>query len=141
MAPLETNLVTDRSWFRISADGLFRPPSLLAEGSANYHMEMAVPGNQRTEHERTVQLPPAGLDDSAAGDCDALADLQAKLACVSNPVAPRDLDGDSDRVAARRRLVESQLRAPESAGKGLAFMEACRGCVSSCNMGKRPEKD
>ena len=132
---LEKNLVRDRGWPEFSVYALFSPQSLIAEGSANYGIKMAFPGDERTEYERTVLFPLAGLDESTAGDFYALEELLAELSYVSNEVARRFLDGDIDRAQAKEWLIDFQLRTPESAEKGLEFMAAYRGYVINYNVG------
>ena len=134
-ALLEKNLVTDRGWPEFSVYALFSPQSLIAEGSANYGIKMAFPGDERTEYERAVLFPLAGLDESTAGDFYALEELLAELSYVSNEVARRFLDGDIDRAQAKEWLIDFQLRTPESAEKDLEFMAAYRGYVINYNVG------
>ena len=61
-ALLEKHLVRDRGWVEFTVYPLFSPQSLIAEGTANYGIEVAFPGNERIEFERTVLFPAAGLD-------------------------------------------------------------------------------
>jgi hypothetical protein len=57
---LEKHLVVDRGWVEFSVYPLFSPQSLIAEGSANYGIEIAFPRNERVEFERSVLFPLAG---------------------------------------------------------------------------------
>ncbi|MES1197772.1 MAG: hypothetical protein ABUL41_00660, partial [Chitinophagaceae bacterium] len=59
---LEKNLYRDKGWVEISLYPLFSPQSLIAEGSANYGIEMAFPGNEKIAFCKNVLLPLAGLD-------------------------------------------------------------------------------
>jgi hypothetical protein len=63
---LEKHLVTDRGWKEFTVYPLFSPQSLIAEGTANFGIEVAFPGKDRVEFERTVLFPLAGLDPSRA---------------------------------------------------------------------------
>src|SRR5207302_7941763 len=67
-ALLEEHLVRDRGWVEISVYALFSPQSLIAEGTANYGIEVAFPsgerGDERLAFERDVLFPLAGLDAS-----------------------------------------------------------------------------
>ena len=65
-ALLEKHLVRDRGWVEFSVYALFSPQSLIAEGTANYGIEVAFPGEERTAFERDVLFPLAGLDASQA---------------------------------------------------------------------------
>ena len=61
-ALLEQALVHDRGWVEISMYPLFSPQSLIAEGSANYGIDMAFPSAERTAFERDSLFPLAGLE-------------------------------------------------------------------------------
>ena len=63
---LEKHLVRDRGWMEFSVYPLFSPQSLIAEGTANYGIEVAFPGDERLAFERDVLFPLAGLDPSQA---------------------------------------------------------------------------
>ena len=64
---LEKNLVRDRGWVEFTVYPLFSPQSLIAEGSANFGIEVAFPGAERTAFERDVLYPIAGIDPVAGG--------------------------------------------------------------------------
>ncbi len=65
-ALIEKHLVRERNWLEFSVYALFSPQSLIAEGTANYGIEMAFPAEERVEFERTSLFPLAGLDPSEA---------------------------------------------------------------------------
>jgi hypothetical protein len=65
-ALLEQHLVRDRRWVEFTIYPLFSPQSLIAEGTANYGIEVAFPGAERLAFERDVLFPVAGLDPSQA---------------------------------------------------------------------------
>jgi hypothetical protein len=49
---LEKNLLRDRGWIEFSVYPLFSPQSLIAEGTANYGIEVAFPPAERLQFER-----------------------------------------------------------------------------------------
>ena len=57
----------ERGWVEISMYPLFSPQSLIAEGSANFGIDMAFPAAARVAYERDSLFPLAGLDPSLAG--------------------------------------------------------------------------
>lgn len=59
---LEKNLYHDKGWVEISLYPLFSPQSLIAEGSANYGIDLVFPGNDKIAFCKDVLLPLAGLD-------------------------------------------------------------------------------
>ena len=61
-ALLEQHLVRERGWIEYSVYPLFSPQSLIAEGTANYGVEVAFPAAERVEFEREVIFPAAGLE-------------------------------------------------------------------------------
>src|SRR6266581_4393378 len=63
---LEQHLVRDRGWIEFTVYPLFSPQSLIAEGTANYGIEVAFPGAERIAFERDVLFPLAGLDPAQA---------------------------------------------------------------------------
>ena len=65
-ALLEQALVRQRGWVEISMYPLFSPQSLIAEGSANFGIDMAFPAAERVAFERDSLFPLAGLDRSLA---------------------------------------------------------------------------
>ena len=67
-ALLEKHLVKDRGWIEFTVYPLFSPQSLIAEGTANFGIEVAFPGHERIEFERTVLFPAAGLDPARAAE-------------------------------------------------------------------------
>ena len=58
-ALLEKHLVRDRGWVEFSVYTLFSPQSLIAEGTANFGIEVAFPGEERVafERERSSRSP------------------------------------------------------------------------------------
>jgi hypothetical protein len=58
---LEKQLVHGRGWTEFTVIPLYGPLSLIAEGSANYGIELAFPGDERVEFEHRVLYPLAGL--------------------------------------------------------------------------------
>ena len=59
---LEHALVRGHGWPEYQVYPLFSPQSLIAEGTANYGVDIAFPGRERMAFEREVLFPLAGLD-------------------------------------------------------------------------------
>ena len=100
-ALLEKHLVRDRGWVEFTVYPLFSPQSLIAEGTANYGIEVAFPGDERVAFERDVLLP-AGRARSVAGG-GLLRQVQAlvdRLAYAGNEAARAYLNGAIDRKQA-----------------------------------------
>ena len=58
----------DRGWIEFTVYPLFSPQSLIAEGTANYGIDVAFPGGDRVFFERDVLFPAAGMPSSRAAE-------------------------------------------------------------------------
>ena len=108
-ALLEKHLVKDRGWIEFTVYPLFSPQSLIAEGTANFGIEVAFPGRERVDFERTVLFPAAGLDPSRAAEYYEVQALVDQLAYAGNEAARRYINGQID--AAQATPVARALRA------------------------------
>lgn len=90
---LEMHLARERGWVEFTVYALFSPQSLIAEGTANFGIKVAFPGNQRIEFERDVLFPAAGLDGSQAGEYYSIQRLTRVLNYAHNEAARSYLDG------------------------------------------------
>jgi hypothetical protein len=133
---LEKNLVKDRGWIEFTVYPLFSPQSLIAEGSANYGIDIAFPGGERAEWEKTNLFPIAGLDPSRAGQYYRIQDLTAKLGYAGNEAARRYLDGEINAVQAAEWLTKYALMSPARARQRVKFIDQYRSYVINYNLGK-----
>ena len=135
-ALLEQKLVLDKGWQEFSLYPLFSPQSLLAEGSANYGIELAFPGDERVEFEREYLFPLAGLDASDADRYYQLAKLRAQLDYAINEAARHYLDGQFSSDQAQEWLINYALDSPERAEKRISFFDTYRSYVINYNYGQ-----
>lgn len=140
-ALLEKNLVQERGWLEFSLYPLFSPQSLIAEGSGNYGIDLAFPGDERITYERDVLFPLAGLDPAEADRYYALQGLLARLNYSGNEAARDYLNGDIDRDQAVQWLVEYSLNSPERARQRTDFFDTYRSYVINYNLGKDMVRD
>src|SRR5205814_3598449 len=91
-ALLEQHLVKERGWTEFTVYPLFSPQSLIAEGTANYGIEVAFPGHERVEFEKSRLFPLAGLDPKRAAEYYEVQALVDELSYAGNEPARRDLD-------------------------------------------------
>ena len=136
-ALLEQQLVLKKGWQEFSLYPLFSPQSFLAEGSANYGIQMAFPGDERVKYERDVLFPLAGLDESDAERYYELQKLRSKLSFARNEAARDYLNGDIDAQEAQQWLVNFALSTPERAKKSISFTDYYRSYVINYNYGKQ----
>ena len=133
---LEKNLVKDRGWVEFTVYPLFSPQSLIAEGSANFGIEVAFPGEERTKFERDVLFPIAGIDASQAGRYAEIQKLVEDLSYAGNEAARRYLNGDIDAKEAAAWLEEYGLASPARAAQRVRFFDQYRSYVINYNLGK-----
>jgi hypothetical protein len=133
---LEKNLLRDRGWVEFSVYPLFSPQSLIAEGTANYGIEVAFPRADRLEFERRILFPAAGLNpENAAQYYDVLA-LVDRLSYAGNEAARRYLDGRIDAKAAADWLEKYGLYSRPRAEQRVRFIDQYRSYVINYNLGK-----
>ncbi len=135
-ALLEKNLVRDRGWQEFTVYPLFSPQSLIAEGSANYGIDIAFPANERVEFEKTNLFPLAGLDASKAAKYYRVQELVGKLAYAGNEAARGYLDGKLTADQAVNWLTRYALMSEPRARQRLKFIEQYRSYVINYNLGK-----
>lgn len=133
---LEKNLVEDLGWVEFSLYPLFSPQSLIAEGSGNYGIDLAFPGNERVKFEKEVLFPLAGLDSTEADRYYELLDLMSRLEYAGNEAARDYLNGAIDREQAVQWLVNYALSSPERARQRTDFFDTYRSYVINYNLGK-----
>ena len=135
-ALLEHRLVRERGWWEYSVYALFSPQSLIAEGSANYGIEMAFPGEERVAYEKAVLFPLAGLDASRADTYYAVQELMRELTYAGNEAARRYLNGQITAEQAADWLVRYSLSSPERARQRVRFFDTYRSYVINYNLGE-----
>ncbi|HJZ70539.1 MAG TPA: hypothetical protein VKE51_02300 [Vicinamibacterales bacterium] len=135
-ALLEQHLVRDRGWIEFTIYPLFSPQSLIAEGTANYGIEVAFPGEARLAFERDVLCPLAGLDAAQAAAYARVRTLIDKLAYAGNEAARRYLNGEIDRAAAATWLTRYAMASPKVAEQRTHFFDTYRSYVINYNLGK-----
>jgi hypothetical protein len=135
-ALLERELVRGRDWPEFQVYPLFSPQSLIAEGTANYGVELAFPGEERLRFERDVLFPLAGLDPVLAAPYSRVRELMKDLSYAGNEAARRYLDGAIDAAAAAAWLERYTLVAPERAEQSVSFIDTYRSYVINYNLGQ-----
>jgi hypothetical protein len=135
-ALLEKHLVRDRGWVEFSVYPLFSPQSLIAEGTANYGIEVAFPGAERIAFEKSTLFPAAGLDPSRADQYYQVQKMVDELAYAGNEAARRYLDGKIDAAAAAAWLERYALMPKDRAAQRVRFFDQYRSYVINYNLGK-----
>jgi hypothetical protein len=133
---LEKNLVRDRGWVEFSVYPLFSPQSLIAEGSANYGIEVAFPRAERLDFERRVLFPAAGLDPALVEQYYDVLGLVDRLSYAGNEAARRYINGEIDAKAAAAWLEKYGLYTTPRAEQRVRFIDQYRSYVINYNLGK-----
>jgi hypothetical protein len=134
-AMLESALAKGRCWVEFTVYALFSPQSLIAEGTANFGIEMVFPGDERVAFEREVLFPLAGLPPEQAEAYYRAHAVFNRLGYAGNEAARRYLDGAITREEAARWLVEYALMSPERALQRTRFFDQYRSYVINYNLG------
>jgi hypothetical protein len=133
---LERNLARGRGWVEYMVYPLYSPQSFIAEGSANYGIELAFPGNERLAFERRVLYPLAGISDAGADVYIQLQDAIRDLSGARIAIAADLLDGRIDRAEAIRRTQRYSLASESRARQSIAFTEQYRSYVINYGLGE-----
>ncbi|MDE3056653.1 MAG: hypothetical protein KGJ59_01670 [Bacteroidota bacterium] len=133
---MEKHLVRKRGWMEFSVYPLFSPQSLIAEGSANFGIEVAFPGNERVQFEQEALFPIAGFDPSRAEHYYSIHVLTLKLSYAGNEAARRYLNGTINKDEAVHWLVTYALFTPERAEQRVRFFDKYRSYVINYNLGQ-----
>jgi hypothetical protein len=133
---LEKNLVRDRGWVEFSVYPLFSPQSLIAEGTANFGIDVAFPSQERLAFERSTIFPAAGLDPARAAEYYEVLALVDRLSYAGNEAARRYINGQLDAKGAASWLERYALYTSPRAAQRVRFMDQYRSYVINYNLGK-----
>jgi hypothetical protein len=135
-ALLEKTLVRERGWIEYTVYPLFSPQSLIAEGTANFGIEVAFPGEARGTFERETLYPLAGLDPRTEPAYTRVQHAIEKLSYAGNEAARRYLNGEIDRAAAAAWLQRWAMMPKDRAEQRTAFFDQYRSYVINYNLGR-----
>ncbi len=133
---LERNLARGRGWVEYMVYPLYSPQSFIAEGTANYGIELAFPGNERLAFERRVLYPLAGLPSEGADRYLELQEAIRELSGARIAIAADYLDGRIDRAEAIRRTQRYNLMSEARATQSIAFADQYRAYVINYGLGR-----
>lgn len=133
---LEKHLVKDRGWVEFSVYPLFSPQSLIAEGTANYGIEVAFSAAERRAFEREIVFPLAGLDPARVDEYYDVLALAKALTYAGNEAARGYLDGRLNAAQAADWLVRFAMATPAQAAQRVKFFDTYRSYVINYNLGE-----
>jgi hypothetical protein len=135
-ALLERHLVRDRGWVEFSVYPLFSPQSLIAEGTANYGIQVAFSDAERRRFERDTLFPLAGLDPERVDEYYDVIALAKALTYAGNEAARGYLDGRMNAARAADWLVRFAMNTPAQAAQRVKFFDTYRSYVINYNLGE-----
>ena len=133
---LERELAKERGWLEYTVYPLYSPQSLIAEGSANYGIELAFPGEERLAYETRALYPLAGLSTAGAEQYLALLESMRELSGARFTIARDYLEGRIDRETAIALTRKYQLVSRARAEQSIAFTDQYRSYVINYGLGQ-----
>jgi hypothetical protein len=138
---LEQRLTKERGWVEFSVYPLYSPQSLIAEGSANYGIDLAFPGPERLRYETQALYPLAGLSTRNADEYLALLEATRDLAGARFTIARDYLEGRIDRAKAVELSQKYQLLSKKRAEQTIDFTTQYRSYVINYGLGQDMVRD
>ena len=136
-ALLEQALVQERGWVEISMYPLFSPQSLIAEGSANFGIDMAFPPAERVAFERDSLFPPRRSRSGSRGT--ERRGARGRRAAELRPQRGGPAVSRWELDAAGRPSDDAAILAglrPSAAAKTVRFIDTYRSYVINYNLGR-----
>jgi len=133
---IEEQLIKSKGWIEFNLYPLFSPYGLIAEGSAEYGVNLAFPSAERAEFEQDVLYPLAGLNSDDANLLEQVKDLLAELRYSRIAIAKLYLDGDISRTEAVERTIKYSLVSAKRADSSISFIEQYRAYVLNYSIGE-----
>lgn len=140
-AMLEKHLVKDEGWVEFMIYPLFSPQSFIAEGSANYGIEMAFPGKERVDYEKRKLFPLAGINPNLADNYYKIQALRKKLKFSEITIARNYLQGILSQEEAENALMKYMLFSRDRAKQRLGFYTTYRSYVINYSLGEKMIKN
>ena len=138
---VENRLLKERGWIEYAVFPLFSPAALVGEGSGNYGIELAFPGDEKVKFEREVLYPMAGLDPQLAKQLENLNELFSELSFARVSTTRFYLDGEISRDEAIELTRKYGLTSREEAEKRIRFSEQYRSYILNYSVGKALVQD
>ncbi len=130
------NLVDDKGWIEFSVYPLYSPQSLIAEGSANYGIDLAFPGDEQLDFETKVLAPLAGLPAEKLETYAKLRAARRALGPALYTISASYLADEIDAETAKLQLQKYLLVSPERAQQSLRFSDTYRSYVINYGLGR-----
>ena len=136
-AMLEEHLVNERQWNEFQIYPLFSPQSFIAEGTANFGVEMVFPMKERITYEQEVLFPLAGLNEDLVEQYYQIQELRSQLNFAEIEVARQYLNRALSWEDAEKQLVKYLQFSPMRAQQRLSFYDKYRSYVINYSLGEQ----
>ena len=133
---LEQKLVKGRRWVEYTVYPLYSAMSLLAEGSADFGLELVFPGDTRQRWEKGYLYPHVGLDPALADVAARVRKLADDLAYSGIDAARAYLDGERSAEQTIAWLQEFTFATRDEARRSIAFFDTYRSYVVNYRLGE-----
>ena len=133
---LEKELLRKRNWIEFSVYPLFSPESLIAEGSADFGIEVLFSERERESFERNALFPLAGIPGKDAERYFRIRNLVKQLRYAGLEACRRYLDGRMTKEQTIAWLQENALSPQKHAEKRLRFFEQYRSYIINYSYGE-----
>jgi hypothetical protein len=140
-ALLERELVNGRGWREFTVYPLYSPQSFLAEGSANYGIDLAFPDNEAIDFDTRVLAPLAGMATSDIARYVELNTAMKGLSAAQYTIAAQLFAGQISEADATDLLQKYLLASPERAAQSLRFMKTYRSYIINYGLGQDMVRD
>ncbi len=138
---IEKHMVNEKGMVEFSIYPLFSPQALISEGTANFGIKTAFPGDERLKFEKEVVFPLAGFNPDEAEKYYHIMELAGKLTYAGNDAARNYLDGTMTREEAIAFKMKYQLQSELRATKLMDFIDTYRSYVINYNLGQDMVED
>ncbi len=135
-ALLETNLLKGKNWIEYFVYPLFSPMSLIAEGTANYGIKVAFPGEERMEYEKEILFPLAGINPDKVDKYYEILHLVERLNFARNEASRKYYDGEFSREELKKWLIKYNLSTEQKAEKSVDFINKYGSYIINYNYGQ-----
>lgn len=133
----ESRLVQQQGRVEHTILPLFSPVAVIAEGSAEAAMDVVFPAAERTEYERAVLFPLAGLPVAEVERYAEVRELTKALGGARVQLAREYLEGRWSAQAVEEWLVTYGLVTPAEAQRSIRFFDTYRSYIVNYSVGER----
>ncbi len=133
---LEQALVHGRGWIEYSVYPLYSPQSLIAEGSADFAIDLTFSIDERAAFYQEVLFPLAGFEPAEAKRYARITEAGKFTGMATIDAARNWLDGRATEQQTLQQLQDEALATPERARQRLAFFRGYRSYIVNYSLGE-----